>query len=572
MKKNTFIFTCLTLALVAGFSSNRASAQIFASDDAGAYTTWTNGQNAGFGFEPWVFYNTGLAGGATGFAGTFRGNGGDPVDSANGNYWGTFANSATTASTEEFRAFSNSLPVNATFKIRWHNTGIGNTDNNAGGFSLRNGDSTNLQNAATFLNDNPLFALYYVGGISDNYRVFDGNGVNPIPVNFSTGNNNGLMVEVTLLPNSMYNMVVENAAGTTVYWSTNDQPLAASGTIDSFAMFAFDTDGNQNFNDPEIFLLAPQIQNLTPANGATYVPAGSQLSFAVTSSASTISSNQIQLILNGVAEAATNLTDTGSGTSSNEIVLNTPLQGNQLFNGTVIATDASGNTSTNTFSFNTWLTEPNNIYIEAGDYNYGAGQWINNFTTAEPNQNYGQFDLLGTNNIDYFVFDFAFTNNPAQTLAPPRRCGHDTLLQRRRAGRHAQTHRERRRSAHASRSAQRLGAILGAPRLCCLLPGLSRNRQGRRFFCPAKKRTCSFCWTSSSCGKPLMNWALNSSTARVGSKLRYKGSSTLWELRLSVLLVPASGIWIPNSSYVTLTHHGQTFVLARRQNRAGHEQ
>ncbi len=286
---------------------------LLTNDDAGVYADLDpNGQNAGFGFQPWVFYNTGLAGGPAGFAGTFRGNGGEAIGSANGNYWGTFANSATTAAAEEFRAFSNSLPVNATFSIRWHNNGIGSTANKAGGFNLRNGNNTNLQTSASFLSDGSLLSIYYIGGGSDNYVIFDGNGVNTLPLNFASGNN-GLTVQVTLLSGSMYNLLIENGAGTAVLWSTNDQPLVGPGTIDSLAMFAFDTDGNQNFNDTEIFLAAPQVQNLTPANGSVYVSAGGQLSFAVTSVASTVSSNQIQFILNGTVQTGANWTVLNSG-------------------------------------------------------------------------------------------------------------------------------------------------------------------------------------------------------------------------------------------------------------------
>ncbi len=410
MKKNAFIFTCLTLALCAGFGIDRAAAQIIANDDAAAYTNWESGNNFGFGFAPWVMYNTGGAGGTTGYAGTYLGNG-DVIDSTNGNYWGSYANKANTAGTEEFRAFSNSLPVNATFKVRWHNTGIGDNSYNAAGFNLRNGNNTNLQNSTSFIVDGSVFSFYYIGGGSDSYVVFDGNGVNPVPINYNTGNTEGLTVNFTLLPNNLYNLLVENGAGTVVLWSTNSQPLASGGTIDSAALYAFDTDGDQNFNDIEIFYLAPQVQNLTPASGSIYVPAGSPLSFAVTSAASTISSNNIQLILNGVAQTGAAWTVTGSGTSSNQVTLNTPLQGNLVYNGTIIARDAGGNSSTNTFSFNTWLTAPNNIYVEAADYNYGGGQWLNNFTYAQPNQDYGAFDLLGEEDIDYFVFNLAGTNN-----------------------------------------------------------------------------------------------------------------------------------------------------------------
>jgi hypothetical protein len=397
MKKN-LLPLCIAIALLAVFNVNRASAQIFANDDAGVYKGWNTGTNYGFGFQPWILYNTN---GGTGFAGHFLGNN-DPVGSTNGNFWGMYANNSSTSVSEAFRAFSNSLPVNATFKIKWHNKGIGNFNYNAGGFNLRNGNNTNLQTATTFIFDGSVFSFYYIGGNSDNFVVYDGNGVNTVPLGFSSGNN-GLTVLVTLLPNSTYNLIVENGAGTSVLYTANGQPLAGSGTIDSVAQFVFDADGDQNFNGMEIFILAPQVANLTPTNGAVYVPAATPLSFAVTSSSSTIVSNNIQLILNGVVQ--TNLTDVGSGTSSNQLVLNTPLQDNQTFNGTIIATDQSGNSSTNTFTFNTWDTSPNNIYVESGDYNYGGGQWLNNFTTAQPNQNYGQFDLLGISNIDYLVFN-----------------------------------------------------------------------------------------------------------------------------------------------------------------------
>lgn len=399
MKTHTLIISCIA-SLFVGLGMNHASAQIFASDNAGSYSSWGNGSTGGTGFQPWNLYATGNIGGSSGYGGEFLGNG-DAIASPGGNYWGMYANQATTAASEAFRGFSNSLPVNATFVIQWHNTGIGNSSGNLGGFSLRNGNNTNLQTSATVVaNDGSLFAFYYIGGGGDNYSVFDGNGANPLPLNFASGNN-GLTVQVTLLPNNMYNLVVENGSGTSVLWSTNNQPLFGSGTIDSVGMFAFDTAGNQNFNGLQIQNLAPQLVNLAPVSGSPYVPTPTNVSFAVVSAASTIQSSGIQLTLNGVVQS---LTDIGSGTSSNSIVDNTLLQSNVLYNGTIIATDQAGNSSTNNFTFNTWLTAPNNIYIESGDYNYNGGQYFNNFTVSQPNQNYGQFDLLGTNGIDYFIY------------------------------------------------------------------------------------------------------------------------------------------------------------------------
>jgi hypothetical protein len=407
--KNNLIIACIALVL-AGFGAGRASAQIFANDDASSYTAWGTGTNYGFGFLPWVLYGTGNIGGTSGYGGTFLDTGG-PIASTNGNYWGIYANSASTVSSEAFRAFSNSLPVNATFKIRWQNNGIGTGSGNAGGFNLRSGNNTNLQTVTSFLSDGSQLSVYYIGGSSDNFDIYDGNGVNTLPVNFSTGSG-GLTVEVTLLSGGMYNLVIENASGTSVLWSTNDQPLVSGGSIDSVAMYAFDTDQNQDFNNLEILNLAPQIINLQPANDTPYVPTSTPLSFAVTSSSSTIASNQIQLTLNGFVQSGANWSVFGSGTSSNQVMLNTPLQDNLVYNGSIVATDASGNSFTNNFSFNTWVPAITNIYIEAGDYNYQGGNYVNNFTTAQPNQVYGQLDLLGENGFDYYVYN---TNTAGET-------------------------------------------------------------------------------------------------------------------------------------------------------------
>jgi len=410
MKRNNFFLGVIMLAIMFGWSVQRASAQIFASDNAGPYTSWQTGTGSGIGFQPWVMNNDNAT---SPYAGTFVGNGnGDGTDilSTNGNYWGMYANTATAAASEAFRAFSNSLPVNATFSITWQNHGIGFGSDELGGFNLRNGDNTNLMTASTIVQDGSVFSFFYISG-QDSYDVYDGNGVSSVPVDFSQGSQ-GLQVQVTLLPGGNYNLLIANAVTGAILWSTNDQPLVANQTVDSVATYAFDTAGNQDFNNLQIYDLPPLIENLTPANGTIYAPPGSQLSFAAVSDASTIASNHIQLIVNGVLQTGTNWTVINSGTSSNEVVWNPLLQGNLIYNGTIIATDANGNSATNTFTFNTWETAPNNIYIEMSDYNYQEGQWINNLTTVQPNQDYGQFDLLGVQNYDYFVYNTQPTNNP----------------------------------------------------------------------------------------------------------------------------------------------------------------
>lgn len=416
MKRNIFFTAAIALTIIFGLGAGRASAQVIASDNAGLYANWAAGTNYGFGFQAWAVTNAGNGGYAGAFLGNIASDNNDGTDigSTNGNFWGLYANNSTTAASEVFRAFSNSLPVNATFSIVWQNHGIGGDTYKMGGFNLRNGDNTNLMSVDTFSQDNDLFSFYYLGGYSDNYSVYDGNGVTSLPISFSQGSQ-GLRVQVTLLAGGMYNLLVANAVTGIILWSTNDQPLLNNETVDSVALYAYDPDGNQDFNDLEIYDLPPQVENLTPASGTIYAPAGSQLSFAVVSDASTIASNNIQLTLNGVLQTGTNWTVIGSGTSSNQVTLNPPLQGNEVFNGTIVAMDANGNSSTNNFTFNTWETAPNNIYIEMSDYNYSEGQWLNNFTTPQPNQDYGDYSLPGIQDYDYYVFSTEATNNPYRT-------------------------------------------------------------------------------------------------------------------------------------------------------------
>ena len=401
-------FTCIALTLLLGLGTHDLSAQITANDDAAPYTGWLTGTNYGFGFQPWVQEQTGTGGGN--YTGFFLGNGGDAVASTNGNAWGMYANgSSGTNASEAFRGISNSLPVNATFKIRWHNKGIGSSGANVGGFSLRNGNTTNLMTASTFYNgDGARFAMYYLGGGTDNYLIEDNNGINTIPLGFGSS---PFQIEFTLLPGDLYNLAIKNAAGTVLLYSATGQQLAGSGTIDSVALYAFQTGGDQIFNNMEIFYTPPQIENLSPTNGSIYVSAaGNPLTFDVTSIASTIFSNKIQLTLNGVVQSGANWTVFSSGTASNHVVLNTPLQDNTVYTGTIMATNVNGNSTTNNFSFNTWLTSPYNLYVAAEDYNFDGGLWYDNFSYPQPNSAYQGYP--GSNGIDYLItYSLAGTNN-----------------------------------------------------------------------------------------------------------------------------------------------------------------
>ena len=407
-------FLGLVLMLLIGLCAGKASAQIYAQDDAASYTNSIGGNfawefdsntNGGFGFQPWVFQQAGPT-----YHGFYVGNTSSHasatlVGSTNGNFWGMYANSGAANGAVAFRGFSNSLPVNSVFKIKWRSDGISPSDPGAsGGFCLRNGNA----NAST--NDwytGYRLMFYYVGAGADSFLIYDGSGVTATAIGFGS---NPLEIEVTLLTADTYRLVIKDATGATTLAVFDNMTLAQSGTIDSVSLFAFDTTGDQIFNNLSISstsLVPPDINNLSPTNGTIYWPSANGLSFNVVSAFSTVSSNNIKLYLNGVSR--TNLTFVGSGTTNVQVTLNSALQNNIAYTGVITASDANGNITTNNFTFNTWLTSPYNLYIEAEDYNYSAGGWIDNFLAPQPNQAYQ--GLFGSNGVDYLEYDPSGTNN-----------------------------------------------------------------------------------------------------------------------------------------------------------------
>src|SRR5258707_12522446 len=107
-------------------SSALVSAQVLARDDAAGYTNAPGGvntgwyfnttTNGGFGFTPWVFTKAGAN-----YEGFFIGTG-DAVASASNTSWGMYANGpAGDNAAVAFRGFTNSMPTNNVFKLKWHN-------------------------------------------------------------------------------------------------------------------------------------------------------------------------------------------------------------------------------------------------------------------------------------------------------------------------------------------------------------------------------------------------------------------------------------------------------------------
>ena len=168
-----------------------------------------------------------------------------------------YANTGTGNGAVAFRGFSNSLPVNSVFKIKWRSDGISPSDANAaGGFCLRNG------NACASTNDwytGYRLLFYYVGAGEDSFLIYDGSGVTATGIGFGS---NPLQIEVTLLTADTYRLVIKDATGANTLAVFDNMTLARSGTINSVSLFAFDTAGDQIFNNLSISstsLVPPEI-------------------------------------------------------------------------------------------------------------------------------------------------------------------------------------------------------------------------------------------------------------------------------------------------------------------------
>jgi hypothetical protein len=429
--KTYFTKTVASLAFAGfiGAAINQSSAQVLAYDDAAPYTTWTNGLNSGYGFGPWVLRQT--TNGWNDFSGFFIGNNGDPVASTNGNAWGLYANgSSGTNAAVAYRSFTNSLTAGTVFKIKWHTKGIGYGTDQLGGFNLRHG---NTNGTTDEFDAGSVFDFYYRGGGIDAFMYRDFSGDYPVtvangPIGFTTMpfDDNPFEVNFILTSDSTYRVLIKDISSQNLLTSWDGNLLET--TIDSLSLYAFQTDGDQVFNGMEISsvsLVPPEIVNVYPTNGSIYVPFSNHLSFDVVSSFSTISTNGFTVLLNGVIQ--TNLTVIEWDSSYRIVFVDAMLPDNQVNTAVLIAADDNGNRVTNTVTFNTFSA--NNPFIEAGDYNFNAGRWIDNFATAQPNQAYrgsrtitnivsGSTNievvfngLFGSNHIDYLEYDWTGANN-----------------------------------------------------------------------------------------------------------------------------------------------------------------
>ena len=406
VKSPKLALTLLSVGTAAGMLGlgGAARAQVTAYDDAAAYfksSNWTSGSNAGFGFTPWVLATNTFGGG--GFRGWYLNNGYAIASATNVSgtaytncSWGIYANGTAPAGgnrTVAYRGFTGSLTTNVAFKLQWMTEGVGFATTNYAGFVLRNGNSTG---SATAYEAGYRFEFYYAGGGPDSYLVKDGNGITAIGLPFAAGYGNsagghanatGLNCEFTLEPNDTYRFVVRSATNNAVLVFLDGKPLAGatSSTIDSVALFANETSGtgssggDQNYNRMQIVstsLIPPVITAVQPANGSFFVNPANNISFEV-DSASFVSSTNVTLLLNGVAQS---LVFNTNGPAQQLLATNiTPLATNVSYNGAIVAVDDNGNGATNSFAFNTVQT--NSLWYDVKSYG-AAGDGTTKDTAA----------------------------------------------------------------------------------------------------------------------------------------------------------------------------------------------
>jgi len=164
---------------------------------------------------------------------------------------------------------------------------------------------------------------------------------------------------------------------------------------------------NMNF-----FMLAPGTN--TPPAIANVYPDGSQpfqstnlLAFTVSSDISTVSTNNIQVMLNG-ANVSSQLAFAGSPTNW---LVSLPLSQQGSYAMTITATDAAGNSHSYSENFDNF--NQSDFTIEAEDFDFNGGQFIDNPipTGAYVNGAYPPYATTATNS--YFFYPAGDSGNAA---------------------------------------------------------------------------------------------------------------------------------------------------------------
>jgi beta-glucanase (GH16 family) len=131
------------------------------------------------------------------------------------------------------------------------------------------------------------------------------------------------------------------------------------------------------------------------------------------SSPGIVNTNSIQLLLNGL-NVSSQLVFIGSPTSWNIAFPGLAL--NHLYTATIIATNAGGSVS-NTVAFDTF--NMNNFTIEAEDFDFSGGQFIDNPVPSSTSVTNGYFDRDGIYSLDEYFVSYLGTHvyRPADHIA-----------------------------------------------------------------------------------------------------------------------------------------------------------
>ena len=249
-------------AVATGSLGNSATSSIvnvtvnpsIAYDVAANYSTWSSGQNAGYGFEPWV-----LAGGGqyNGFVLTPSGS----IDTA-GNSWTLYANGSGTPYAYAWRGFTNSLSIGQIFSVQFASSaGI---SSGSAGFCLQNSNSTSLVGNASppppiVTNSPTRFAFYYGGGDAD-YTIWDANGASDSDIPYNSYATSGVTLQFSLITANTYQLtVLAGTTSTVLARRTGILTGAAGSPIQMFAAFNVDTGAFQDayFNTLQISAAGP---------------------------------------------------------------------------------------------------------------------------------------------------------------------------------------------------------------------------------------------------------------------------------------------------------------------------
>jgi hypothetical protein len=169
-----------------------------------------------------------------------------------------------------------------------------------------------------------------------------------------------------------------------------------SGGGDNFVNFIFVPIGAPL---PIIGNLVPN--NVNPPINTNIFLTVPNITFTVTSTNSTVPASNVHILVNGT-DIASHASFTGNNTAWN---ISVPSPQNQLVNLVITALDANGKSNSVTETFDTF--SQTNLMIEAEDYDFNSGQFIDNPVPTGPNfiATNSYFDIAAVDGNDVAVFN-----------------------------------------------------------------------------------------------------------------------------------------------------------------------